>query len=78
MDPERSELSALDLENLPYFIFYVLESANIGQSAPDLVTIYMTIRSQMSSSMGHDGAEHPEFFALESRKKLLNFTMFTF
>ena len=51
--PEQSELSALELENLPYFtFFYTLASANISQSVLNLATIYMPIRSHMSSIMG--------------------------
>ena len=50
--PELSELCALDLENLPHLTVYTLPSANIDQSVPNLVTIYMPIRSRMSSIMG--------------------------
>ena len=39
--PELSELSTLELENLPYLTVYTLASANIDQSVPNLVTIYM-------------------------------------
>ena len=49
--PELSELSALELENLPYFTVYTLASANIDQSVPNLATVYIPIRSQMSSIM---------------------------
>ena len=38
--PELSELSALELENLPYLtLFTTLASANIDQSVPNLATI---------------------------------------
>ena len=50
--PEVFELSALELENLPYLTVYTLASANIDQSVPSLVTIYMPIKSQMSLIMG--------------------------
>ena len=40
-------------------------SANIDQSVPNLVPIYMPIRSQMTSIMGQIEIEHPELFALE-------------
>ena len=46
MDVIRTELfklSALELENLPYLTVYTLASTNINQSAPDLVTVYITI-----------------------------------
>ena len=49
-------------------IFYTLASANINQSAPNMVTVYMTIRSWMSSIMDIIGPEHLELFALELGK----------
>ena len=36
---ELSELSALELENLPYLTLFILASANIDQSVPDFATI---------------------------------------
>ena len=66
---ELCKLSALEVENLPYFtLFYTLASANIDQSVPNLATIYMPIRSQMSFVMGQIEPEHPEMFALEFGK----------
>ena len=50
--PEVFELSALELENLPYLTSFTLASANIDQSVPNLATVYMPIKSQMSSVMG--------------------------
>ena len=51
--PELSKLSALELENLPIFDFvYTVASANIDQSVPNLATIYIPMRSRMSSIMG--------------------------
>ena len=51
--PELFELSALGLEKLPYLtLFYSLVSANIDQSVPNLATIYIPIKSQMSSIIG--------------------------
>ena len=50
--PKLSKLSALEFENLPYLTVYTLASANIDQSAPNFATIYMPIRSCMSSIMG--------------------------
>ena len=47
---------------------YTLASANIDQSVPNLATIYMPIRSQMSSIMGQIEPEHLELFALEFGK----------
>ena len=66
--PELSELSALELENLPYLTVYTLASAKIDQSVPNLATIYLPIRSRMSSIMGQIEPEHPELFALEFGK----------
>ena len=66
---ELSELSALELENLPYFTFiYTLASANTNQSVPNLATIYMPKRSHMSMIMGQIETEYPELFALEFGK----------
>ena len=65
---ELSELSALELENLPYLTVYSLPSANIDQSVPNLATTYMPIRSQMSSILGQIELENPELFALEFGK----------
>ena len=39
---ELSELSALELEDLPYLTLFTLASANIDQSVPNLATIYTT------------------------------------
>ena len=66
--PELFELSALELENLPYLTVYTLASANIDQSVPNLATIYIPIKSQMSSIIGQIELEHPELFALEFGK----------
>ena len=66
--PELSELSAFELENLPFDFVNTLASANIDQSVPHLATIYMPIKSQMSLIMGQIEPEHPELFALEFGK----------
>ena len=67
--PELSELSALELENLPYLtMFYSLASANIDQSLPNLATIHMPMSAQMSLIMGQIEPEHLELFALEFGK----------
>ena len=47
---------------------YTLASANIDQSVPNLATIYMSIKSRMSSIMRQIQLEHPELFALEFGK----------
>ena len=59
-----------------HFLVCTLASTNITQSAPNLVKIYMTIRSRMSSILDLIGPEHQEIFALDL-KKLLYFTLFT-
>ena len=66
--PELSELSALEFENLPCLTVYTLASANIDQSVPNLATVYMPIKSQMSLIMGQIESKHPELFALEFGK----------
>ena len=76
IEPELFELSALELENLPYLTMFTLASANIDQSVPNLATIYIPIKSHMSSIMGKIESEHLELFALEFGK-LLNLTLFT-
>ena len=47
---------------------YTLASANIDQSVPNLATINMPIRSQMSLIMGQIEPKHQELFALEFGK----------
>ena len=67
--PELSELSALELEKFAIFDFVnTLASASIDQSVPNLATIYLPIRSQMSWIMEQIKPEHPELFALEFGK----------
>ena len=74
--PKLSVLSALELENLPYLTLFAL-FANIDQSVPKLATIYMPIRSRMSSIMGQIEPEHPELFALEFGKIAVNDFVYT-
>ena len=51
--PEQLELFALELGKIAALDFVnPLASTNINQSAPNLVTMYMSIRSQMSLIMG--------------------------
>ena len=51
--PEQLELFALELGKIAGFDFvYSLASTNINRSAPNLVTMYMFIKSQMSLIMG--------------------------
>ena len=51
--PEQLELFGLELRKIAAFDFvYFLTSRNINQSAPSLVTMNLSIRSQMSLIMG--------------------------
>ena len=94
IEPELSELSALEFENLPFepehpelfalelgkiaesdFV-YSLESTNIDQSAPNLVKMFMTIRSRMSLIMDLIRPELSELSALEF-ENLPYLTLFT-
>ena len=50
--PEHPELFALDMGKIAASDFdYTLASTNINQSAPNLVKIYVTIRSQIGLIM---------------------------
>ena len=50
---ELSELFALEFAKMAESDFvYTLASTNVDQRVPNMVTIYMTIRSWMSSMMG--------------------------
>ena len=63
---EHLELFALEFGKIAESDFvYTLASANIDQSAPNLVKMYMTIRSLMSSIMDLIGPELFELSALE-------------
>ena len=50
-----------------YFVF-TLATTNINQSAPNVVKMYVTIRSAMSSIMNLIGPELSELFTLEFAK----------
>ena len=67
--PELFELSALENGKFAKFDFvYTPASANIDQSVPNLATIYIPIKSRMSSMVGQIESEHLELFALEFGK----------
>ena len=51
------EVFALELEKMLYLTVYFLAFTNINQSAPNLIKMYMTIRSEMTSIMGLIGPE---------------------
>ena len=63
---EHPELFTLEFGKIAESDFvYTLTSTNIDQSTPNLVKMYMTIRSRMSSIMDLIGQELFEFIALE-------------
>ena len=66
IESEHPELFALEFGKIakPEFV-YTLASTNIDQSMPDLVKMYVTIRSHMSLIMDLIGPELFELSALE-------------
>ena len=70
---EQLELFALELGKIAAFNFvYSLASTNINQSAPNLVTMDMSIRFQMSLIMGQVIPDQSVLSALGIKK--LNFS----
>ena len=66
IEQEHPELFALQFGKIAESaILYSLASTNIDQSAPNLVKMYMTIRSHMSSIMDLIGLELSKLSALE-------------
>ena len=66
IEPEHRELFALEFRKIPeYDLVYTLASTNINQSTPNLVKMYVIIRSQMSLIMDLIGLELSELYALE-------------
>ena len=66
IEEEHPELFALEFGKIAESDFvYTLTSAYIDQSAQNLLKMYITIRSQMSSIMDLIGPELPMFSALE-------------
>ena len=63
-------------KNAIFHFVYTVAYTIINQSAPNLVKIYMTIRSRMSLILGLIEPERLELFALEFKKSLY-FTLFT-
>ena len=77
IEPEHPELFALEFGKIAEYDFvYTLSSTNINQSAPNLVKVYITIRSRMCSIMDLIGPEMSELFALEL-ENLPYLTLFT-
>ena len=77
IEPENPELFALEFGKIAESDFgYTLVSTNIDQSAPNLVKMYMNLRSQMSSIMDQIGPKLSELSALEF-ENLPYLTLFT-
>ena len=76
IEPEHPELFALEFGKIAEYDFvYTLASTNINQSTPNLVKMYVIIRSQMSLIMDLIGFELSELSALEL-KNLPYLTLF--
>ena len=74
---EHPELFALEFGKIAEYDFvYTVSSTNIDQSAPNLVKMYVIIRSQMSSIMDLIRPELSELSALEL-ENLPYLTLFT-
>ena len=77
IEPEHPGLFALEFGKIAESDFvYTLVSTNIDQSAPNLVKMYMTLRSPMSSIMDLIGPELSELSVLEF-ENLPYLTLFT-
>ena len=77
IEPKHPELFAVEFGKIAESDFvYTLASTNIYQSALNLVKMYMTLRSQMSSIMDLIGPELSELSALEF-ENLPYLTLFT-
>ena len=77
IEPKHPELFALEFGKIAESDFvYTLVSTNIDQSAPNLVKMYMTLRSQMSSIMDLIRPELSKLSALEF-ENLPYLTLFT-
>ena len=77
IEPEHPELFALDFGKIAEYDFvYALSSTNIDLSAPNLVKMYVTIRSWMSMIMDLIRPEVCELSAFEL-ENLPYFTLFT-
>ena len=77
IEAEHPELFALEFGEIAESDFvYTLASTNIDQSAPNMVKMYMTIRSQMGLIMDLIRPELSELSALEL-EKMPYLTLFT-
>ena len=69
IEPECPGLFVLEFKKIAESDFvYTLASTNINQSAPNLVKMYVTIRSRMRLIMDLIGPELSELFPLEFAK----------
>ena len=77
IEPEYPELFGLEFGKIAKFDFvYTLASTNINQLAPNLVIMYVIIRSRISSIMDLIGPGPSELSALEF-ENLQYMTLFT-
>ena len=77
IEPEHLELFALEFGKIAGYDFvYTLSSTDIDKSAPNLVKMYVIIRSWMSLIMDLIGPELSELSALEL-ENLPYLTLFT-
>ena len=77
IEPEHLELFAFEFgKNAESEFVYTLSSTNNNQSSPNLVKMYVTIRSRISSIMDLIGPELSELSALEI-ENLPYLTLFT-
>ena len=66
IEPEHQELFALEFGKIAESDFvYTLVSTNINKSTPNLVKMYMNLKSRMCSIMDLIGPELSELSALE-------------
>ena len=69
IEPEHLQFFVLEFGKIAKSDFvYTLASTNINQSAPNLVKMYVTIRSRMRVIMDFIGPELSELFPLEFGK----------
>ena len=69
IEPEHQELFSLEFGKIAESDFvYTMASTNIDQSAPNLIKMYVTIRSRMSLIIDLIRPELSELFALEFSK----------
>ena len=69
IEPEHPELFAFEFGKIAESDFvYTLASTNINQTAPNLVKMYLTIRSRMISIIDFIGRELSELFVFEIAK----------